>query len=118
MSLIISKKEPRYQLISKGTKGSGGIQSHHPVVPHLVTLSASSPRVTPCHVMTIDQWERHYRGNLIEMCDNMFEALCSADIEGYTMVMNRNMLYNRLVRVAYPASYNTSRIMRDTLRNN
>lgn len=115
MSLVISNKEPRYQFIP-AAKTHNHLQ-HSPHLQHLPHLPRV-PHVTPCHIMTIDQWEHHYRCDLIEMCDTMFDALCSADIEGYTMVLNKNILYNRLVRMAYPASYNTSRTMRDILRNN
>lgn len=98
MSLVLSFHEPRYVLsrgLSQSQQSQQSKQLHHQN-NHNQTQSLS-------------QWELQYRHYLENICEFMFQSVIQHSENNHSMIINKTMLYQKLVKLAYSSSSNTSK---------
>ena len=104
--LILSHKEPKYQLArtSASTSAAAAIVAH----AHAPPRPKISNQLGPRHSLV--DWKSAYDDHLAQMCNHVYEALClESENMGYSVSVNKVLLYKRLSDYMYTCSSNVNK---------
>ena len=113
MSLILSYTEPRYvlQLQPQSQQSLQSLQSLQGKclpLPLPVPVLCSSRSSTSRH--SLADWTDMYKDELYQMCEHVYNALLLESGNcGYTVSVNKELLYSRMIAYIHSCSTNVSK---------